>query len=109
MADNQKKDGFFKKIASYAKATKSEVKKVSWPTRKQLINNTGIVIVCIAVVGVAIFVLDTVFGFGFSFLNDQKLNSNVEDATEIATDFLVDYVEDYTDVVDTVEVATEVE
>ena len=63
MADKQKKENFFKKaagkIANGAKATKSEVKKISWPTRKQLFNNTAIVIACIIVVGVVIFALDT--------------------------------------------------
>lgn len=72
MADNQKKDGFFKKIGASAKSTKSELKKVSWPTRKQLFKNTGVVIVCIVVVGLVIFALDTVFGFGFKFLVDEQ-------------------------------------
>ncbi len=72
MAENQKKDGFFKKIGNSAKATKSELKKVSWPTGKQLLNNTGIVIVCIVVVGLFIFALDSIFGFGFKFLVDEN-------------------------------------
>ncbi|MBQ7876085.1 MAG: preprotein translocase subunit SecE [Clostridia bacterium] len=72
MAENQKKDGFFKKIGNSAKATKSELKKVSWPTGKQLLNNTGIVIICIVVVGLVIFALDSAFGFGFKFLVDEN-------------------------------------
>ncbi|MGM9552195.1 MAG: preprotein translocase subunit SecE [Clostridia bacterium] len=100
MADNQKKDNFFKRaakaIATYAKATKSEVKKISWPTRKQLVNNTAIVIVCICIVGVMIFILDSVFGFGFNFLNNKKLVSDAEpieistDIYEDATDYVLD-------------------
>lgn len=80
MADNQKKDGFFKKIGANAKSTKSELKKVSWPTGKQLLNNTAIVIVCIVVVGLVIFALDTVFGFGFKFLVDEQ-------ATDATTEY----------------------
>lgn len=71
MAENKKKENFFKRAAkgtsTYAKATKSELKKVSWPTRKQLINNTAIVIVCIVVIGAFIALLDMVFGSGFRF------------------------------------------
>ena len=83
MADNQKKENFFvragKSIALYAKATKSELKKVSWPTRKQLINNTLIVIACVVAVGIVIFALDTVFGFGFNALIGRKTTSNPSD------------------------------
>lgn len=93
MAENQKKENFFKrainKIASYAKATKSELKKVTWPSKKQLLNNTTIVIVCIAVVALFIFVLDTVFGFGFSFFNDNKAYSDIELPTD-ATEYVVE-------------------
>ncbi len=85
MADNQKKDNFFKRmgkaIVSYAKGTKSELKKVSWPTMKQIVNNTGIVIVCIVVVGIVIFALDFIFGKGFTFLTNKKVE--VEEGTDI--------------------------
>lgn len=85
MADNQKKDGFFKKAASNAKATKSEFKKVSWPTKKQLINNTGIVIVCIVVVGVVIFALDTIFGLGLTFITNKKVDNVQNEIVESMT------------------------
>ena len=39
----------------------SESKKVVWPTWKQVLNNTLIVIVCILVVGVFVWVLDIAF------------------------------------------------
>lgn len=100
MADNQKKENFFKraakKIAAYAKATKSEVKKISWPTRKQLINNTAIVIVCIVIVSIVIFALDTFFGFGFNFLNDKKANYGLEEPAELTSDMIYDLIEDAT-------------
>ncbi len=94
MADKQKKENFFKraasKIAGGAKSTKSEVKKIAWPTKKQLLNNTGIVIVCIVIVGIVIFLLDTFFGFGFSFLTGRKANTDVELPTEISTEVIFD-------------------
>lgn len=80
MADKQKKDNFFKKIATYLKATKSELKKVTWPSKKQLINNTGVVIACVAVVGVIIFILNYIFSVCFGFLTNNKVE--VEDATD---------------------------
>ena len=94
MADKQKKDNFFKRaargIAGGAKSTKSEIKKISWPTRKQLFNNTVVVIACILVVGIFIFILDTIFGFGFNFLTGQKNSTDVEMPTEMSTDFLME-------------------
>ncbi len=90
MADKQKKDNFFKRIASYLKATKSEVKKVTWPSKKQVVNNTGIVILCIAVVAAFIFLLNVIFGFSFSFLSGGS-NENMEDVTDPTV------VEDVTD------------
>lgn len=106
MADNQKKDGFFKKIASNAKATKSEFKKVSWPTRKQLINNTWIVIVCIVIVGIVIFALDTLFGFGFKFLNEQKIDVPTEISTEFSTEVATEIATELGTEVAPTEVAT---
>ena len=56
---------FFSKIAKFFKDIKAEVKKVIWPTKKQLINNTGIVILCILIIGAGIWILDAVFSWGF--------------------------------------------
>lgn len=91
MADNQKKEkkeNFFKRsaksIAKNAKATKSELKKVSWPTGKQLVNNTVIVVVCIVVVGVFIALLDAVFGSGFNlFISREPKQAETELPTNV--------------------------
>ena len=45
----------------YFKDARSEFKKVVWPSRKQVFNNTVVVLVAIAVSGVAIWGLDTLF------------------------------------------------
>ena len=45
-------------VARWFKELRAELKKVMWPTRKQTINNTAIVIACCAVVGVFIWVFD---------------------------------------------------
>ena len=59
MGETVKKEGFFARVGKSFKATKSELKKVVWPTRKQLFNNTGIVIAALIVVGLIIFGLDS--------------------------------------------------
>ncbi len=64
MAD-EKKPGFFKRIASritrFFKDTKSEIKKVVWPNKKTVINNTGVVIVVLATFSICIGLIDFVF------------------------------------------------
>ena len=57
---SDKKPGFFSRIGKWFKEMKVELKKVQWPTRKQTVNNTLIVIACVVVVGVFIWVFDFV-------------------------------------------------
>ncbi len=61
MGETVKKEGFFARVGKSFKATKSELKKVVWPTKKQLFNNTGIVIAALIIVGLIIFGLDSLF------------------------------------------------
>ena len=48
------------KIADYFKDVLKELKKVSWPTREQLVNNTISVLVVTLIVGIVVWVSDTV-------------------------------------------------
>ena len=61
-SDKNAKPGFFARVGKWFRDMKSELKKVQWPTKKQTINNTVIVIVCVVVVGVAIALFDFVAG-----------------------------------------------
>lgn len=61
MGETVKKKGIFSRMVKSIKATKSEFKKVVWPTKKQLLNNTAIVIVALIIVGLVIFGLDSLF------------------------------------------------
>ena len=61
-AEKKSKPGFFARAAKWLKDMKSELKKVQWPTRKQTINNTLIVIACVVIVGVFIWLFDFVAG-----------------------------------------------
>ena len=59
-SDKNAKPGFFARVGKWFRDMKSELKKVQWPTRKQTINNTLIVIVCVIVVGIFIALFDFV-------------------------------------------------
>jgi len=52
-----------KSVVKYFKDARSEFKKVVWPSRKQVINNTIVVIVSMVVSGLAIWGVDTLFMF----------------------------------------------
>ena len=59
-SDKNAKPGFFARAGKWFRDMKSELKKVQWPTRKQTINNTLIVIACVVVVGIFIALFDFV-------------------------------------------------
>ena len=59
---------FFGAIARYFRELRSELKKVVWPTPKQVLKNTLIVLACVLVVGVFIWMFDFVAGEGISAL-----------------------------------------
>lgn len=56
-----KKTKTAKNNKNFFKDTKAELKKVIWPTSKQLVNNTLAVITIVLLVGVIVFVLDVCF------------------------------------------------
>jgi len=60
MSENEKKSktGIFARIAKWMRELKSELKKVQWPSTKQTVNNTVIVIICVIIVGIFIWVFD---------------------------------------------------
>lgn len=74
---SSKKPGFFAKvknwfkgIAKFFRDTVSEMKKVVWPSKKQIINNTIVVLVVVALASVFILLLDLAFGGGMRLLLD---------------------------------------
>ncbi len=60
------------KILNYFKEVRSELKKVVWPSFKQVKNNTLIVIICVLVVGAFIWVLDLGFARGWTLINPAE-------------------------------------
>lgn len=51
------------RVVKYFRDLKSELKKVVWPSRKQVVNNTGIVLAVMIIVGLFLAGIDTGLGF----------------------------------------------
>lgn len=60
-----KKDNFFVVIA---KGLKSEWMKIIFPSNEQILKDSLTVLICSVVLGLIIFALDSVIGFGFGML-----------------------------------------
>ena len=76
--ENKVKKHFFKDF-------KAELKKVIWPTPKQLVNNTVAVVVIVLITAVIVFALDAVFDLGNKYgitklqsIVDERFNSEEE-------------------------------
>ena len=65
--DNKKNNKNASTKKSFLKDFRAEMKKVTWPTLKQVVNNTTAVVVIVLIFAVIIFVLD------FAFDNINKL------------------------------------
>ena len=72
MAEASKKPNFFvrtgKKFAKWFREMKSELKKVVWPSGKQLVNNTLVVLAAVLVVGVVVVLFDFLADNGVALL-----------------------------------------
>ena len=76
--ENKVKKHFFKDF-------KAELKKVIWPTPKQLVNNTVAVVTIVLITAVIVFALDAVFDLGNKYgitklqsIVNEKFNSEEE-------------------------------
>ena len=71
---------------SYFKDFKAELKKVVWPTPKQLVNNTVAVITVVLITAVIVFVLDLAFEsmnkYGVDKLKNVISNTSAENSTD---------------------------
>ncbi len=52
-----------KTILDYLKKVKTEMEKVAWPTRKDLVNSTGVVLVLVVIMTVFLGIVDNILGF----------------------------------------------
>lgn len=62
MAKDKKKDKKVNKVGKIA-GIRAELKRVNYPTFKQVRKNTGIVLIVLVILALFIFLLDTAFGF----------------------------------------------
>lgn len=71
---------------SFMKSFKAELKKVSWPTPKQLFNNTVAVLTIVLITAVIVFVLDFTFEsmnkYGINKIKEVVSNSTTNETTE---------------------------
>ena len=79
MAKNENKSDNKNKVKKhFFKDFKAELKKVIWPTPKQLLNNTTAVISIVIITGIIVFALDVVFDLGNKY-GISKLQSIVDE------------------------------
>lgn len=80
-----KKEKDLKENKAFLKELKAELKKVTWPTPKKLINSTSAVITIVLVVALIVFVLDVCFEnlnkFGVGGLKSIISSSSETEAT----------------------------
>ena len=71
MAEGKKPNWFvraWRGVCRYFRELRSELKKVVWPTPKQVVKNTLIVLACVLIVGVFIWLFDFVAQVGIDSL-----------------------------------------
>ncbi len=87
--NNKKSKKEEKNKRHFFKDFKAELKRVVWPTPKQLLNSTIAVITIVLVIGVTVFVLD----MGFELLNKQnaKLQSSLQEKYNVNTNTTSDH------------------
>ncbi|MDY4231950.1 MAG: preprotein translocase subunit SecE [Candidatus Faecousia sp.] len=72
MAEVNKKPNFFvrsgRAISKWFREMKSELKKVVWPSGKQLVNNTLVVLASILIVGIIVCLFDWLANEGVTLL-----------------------------------------
>ena len=79
MGKNDKPEKQTKKQRSFWKDFKAELKKVIWPTRSQVVNNTIIVLVIVIIITAICFVLDLAFE-ALNTYGIDRLKSMVQDS-----------------------------
>ena len=58
----------FKKIFKFLREVRLEMKKVTWPTRKEVTGSTGVVIVTVIIVAIYLGIVDNILQQAMLFL-----------------------------------------
>lgn len=83
-AKKKSKKNPFKSIASFFKSVKAEGKKVVWAKPMEVLRNTVIVLIVVAIVGVCIYIVDTGLSLGMKGL--KNLAETETTASETVTE-----------------------
>ncbi len=59
---------FMGRTKRFVRDVKAEMKKVNWPTRKEIIAHTGVVFVTVVLIAALIWAIDAVFAKALQFL-----------------------------------------
>lgn len=82
MADvKEKKPNIFKRIGRFFKDVIGELKKLTWPTPKELATYTLTVLAFIVIMSAVIGILDFAFGEGFKALGNVDLSAGSGEET----------------------------
>lgn len=87
--ENKKVKNDKKENKNFFKNLKAELKKVIWPTPKQLVNNTVAVITIVIITAIIVMILDFAFDFGAKFGID-KIRATVGNNTTNVIETTVD-------------------
>ena len=95
-ADKKKKSkkNPFKSIAAFFKSTNAERKKIVWPTAKETVKNTIIVLIVTLIVGLAIYCVDSLLTVGMkgvkTLANNQTVSAEADDTANADDDLVED-------------------
>ncbi|MGI6225482.1 MAG: preprotein translocase subunit SecE [Peptococcales bacterium] len=64
----EKKPGLMDRIKRYVKGSWSELKKVHWPNKSELVTYTSVVLVAVVIVSAMIWVVDSALSFVLELL-----------------------------------------
>ena len=64
----QQKVKFTERVGKFFKGVWSELKKVHWPTKKEMATYTVVVLTAVAIVAVMIWIVDMIFSYLLSFI-----------------------------------------
>ncbi|MEW5901127.1 MAG: preprotein translocase subunit SecE [Acidobacteriota bacterium] len=59
----EEKVRWYRRFGNFLKEVRSEVKKVTWPSRNEVYNTTLVVIIAMVFFGVYLFLMDSVFSW----------------------------------------------
>lgn len=71
-------------IKKFCKDIKGEIKKIVWPDAKTVLKSTGVVLVAVAICGLAIFAIDQLLALALSLLERAAETIGSTDATTAA-------------------------